>query len=96
MKTAKLGTILTKKELQQAQNIFLEATSEGESAAARITAELIEPNLARINKAMGQENDPHYLGYAVEFALRANLPTPTQAANPDAEGYKCEDPTVCE
>jgi hypothetical protein len=72
MKTQTLGSILTPHELTLAQNIFLEASSENESAAARITAEIVEPNIERINKATGQENDPRYLGYAIEFALRAN------------------------
>jgi hypothetical protein len=69
----RLSQILSEHELQQAQRFVLEASSEGESAHDRITAEIIEPNLARINEATGQENDARYLGYAIEFVLRANL-----------------------
>lgn len=34
-----------------------------------IQREIIEPNLARINRALGQENDARYLAYAVEYAV---------------------------
>lgn len=30
---------------------------------------LIVPNMERINEALGQENDPDYLAYTVEYAL---------------------------
>lgn len=78
MKYLSLGSVLTKKEIAQAQNYILEASAEGESAegesaAARISAEIIEPALERINKKTGQENDARYLGYAIEFALRAAM-----------------------
>ncbi len=73
MKHLSLGSVLTKKEIAQAQNYILEASAEGESAAARISAEIIEPALERINKKTGQENDARYLGYAIEFALRAAM-----------------------
>ncbi len=97
MKYLSLGSVLSKKEIALAQNFILEAQAEGESAAARITAEIIEPALERINKKTGQENDARYLGYAIEFALRAAMVrSATQRANVDAEGFKCEDPTICE
>lgn len=73
MKYLSLGSVLTKKEIAQAQNYILEAQAEGESAAMRITAEIIEPALERINKKTGQANDARYLGYAIEFALRAAM-----------------------
>ena len=31
-----------------------------------ITKNIVKPNLDRINKATGQENDPDYLGYLIE------------------------------
>lgn len=35
--------------------------------ANRIAKEIIEPNIARINAALGQENSPKYLAYVVEY-----------------------------
>ncbi len=35
--------------------------------ANRIAKQIIEPNIARINAALGQENSPKYLAYVVEY-----------------------------
>ena len=35
----------------------------------KVRDELIIPNMERINKALGQENDPDYLSYAVEYVM---------------------------
>src|SRR6266550_3272941 len=100
MKTLTLGNILTKSEIEQAQRFILEAQADKESASARIAAEIVEPALERINKKTGQANDARYLGYAIEFALLAGMQESArrraQEENIDAEGFKCEDPTVCE
>lgn len=37
--------------------------------AKTICAEVIQPNIARINKALGQENVPMFLAYAVEYVM---------------------------
>jgi len=37
--------------------------------AVDIEREIIRPNIDRINAALGQENDPMYLAYAVEYVL---------------------------
>ena len=37
--------------------------------ARRICEEIIKPSIARINRALGQENDPMYLAYVVEYAI---------------------------
>ena len=39
--------------------------------AKDICKEVIEPNIDSINKKLGQENDPMYLSYAVEYVLTA-------------------------
>lgn len=36
---------------------------------ANVLAEVIEPNMAEINRKLGQENDAGYLAYAVEYVL---------------------------
>lgn len=40
--------------------------------AKQIHDEVIKPNISTINKLLGQENDPMYLAYAVEYALGHN------------------------
>lgn len=37
--------------------------------AATVAKEVIEPNIEAINKKIGQENDPKYLAYCVEYAF---------------------------
>lgn len=70
MKTMCLDDFLTRKEIARAQALY-RATSEGPEGYARLVcAELIRPNIARINAALGQPNDPMYLAYAVEYAMR--------------------------
>ena len=34
-----------------------------------ICEQVIKPSIRRINRDLGQENDPMYLAYAVEYAL---------------------------
>ena len=38
--------------------------------AKKICEEITKPNITEINKKLEQENDPMYLAYAVEYALR--------------------------
>ena len=42
---------------------------DGKTFAQRVADKLIIPNMDRINKALGQENDPMYLAYCVEYVL---------------------------
>lgn len=37
--------------------------------APKILKQIIAPNLDRINKALGQENDARYLAYVVEYIV---------------------------
>lgn len=60
MKHVTLQDFLTDREIDRA--IKLER-------ASAICQEIIEPNLLRINRDLGQENDPMYLAYAVEYAI---------------------------
>jgi hypothetical protein len=65
-KSITIGDILTEPEIAKAQKIFKEDPA---NFHRRCVEELIKPNMARINKALAQENDPSYLAYAVEFVL---------------------------
>ena len=37
--------------------------------AKKICEDIIKPNIEEINKKLGQENDPMYLAYAIEYAI---------------------------
>jgi len=66
-KTLPIGQILTQKEMKEAIRLYKKcATSQ---FAERCAVEIIEPIIDRINEASGQENDPKYLAYCIEFAL---------------------------
>jgi hypothetical protein len=56
--------LLNEQMLQQAIAIW-----ERGGRAAEIAKEVIEPNLEAINRHLGQENNPKYLGYAVEYVF---------------------------
>lgn len=68
VKTLHLGSILTNKEMKEALKLYKKA--ETHQFAERCAAEIIRPIIERINKDLGQENDPLYLAYCVEYAIR--------------------------
>jgi hypothetical protein len=51
---------LTEREIRRAQEL---------KDARRICEEIIKPSIGRINRALGQENDPMYLAYMVEYVI---------------------------
>ena len=61
MKSITLADFLTDAELALAAGL-------GDRKAVR--DQIIIPNMSRINTALGQENDPNYLSYAVEYIMR--------------------------
>jgi len=60
MKHATLKDFLTDHEIRRAMEL---------QNARAICEEIIKPSILRINKDLGQENDPLYIAYAVEYAL---------------------------
>jgi hypothetical protein len=68
MKHCTVGDILTDAEIERAKELYRQYKNTGQFAS-KVCVELIEPNMARINKQLGQENDAKYLAYAVEYAL---------------------------
>jgi hypothetical protein len=67
MKTVGISDFLTSKEITQARKLYLKTETH---LFAKECAELIiKPALAKINQKLGQENDPRYLAYAVEYFL---------------------------
>ena len=66
-KTIPVGAILTQKEMKEALKLY--DTAENHRFAERCAAEIIGPVIDRINKDSGQENDPRYLAYCIEYAI---------------------------
>jgi hypothetical protein len=69
MKHMTLKDFLTDAQIAECVTIAQEPDPSEPSLARRICARVIEPNLAEINRKLGQENDPRYLGYLIEYAL---------------------------
>jgi hypothetical protein len=62
MKKVTLLDFLTPAEIEHARKL---------KSASEIKRKIIDPNLRRINAALGQQNDPMYLAYMVEYVLTA-------------------------
>ncbi len=73
MKTITLPDILTDVEIKRALHIF---ESDRPNFHKRCIDELIAPNMSRINKSLGQENDSSYLAYVVEHVLNTCAESP--------------------
>jgi len=70
MKMIALGDILTNEEIADALRLFKECQKDcGVGFAGKCAKQIIEPVLDRINKKLGQENDAHYLGFAIEYVF---------------------------
>ena len=72
MKTVSITQFLTEAEIQRALELWNKRTTDrkiGWNDARCICDEIIRPNIERIKRALGQENDPMYLAYAVEFVM---------------------------
>ena len=63
-----IDQFLTAAEIRKAAAIYKKHRGTGR-VVETIDAEIITPNMERINKALGQENDSRYLAYAVEFVM---------------------------
>lgn len=75
-KTVALADIFTPSEIERAREMYRQESDE--SFNVRVVRELIEPNMARINAATGQENDARFVGYAVEYCLMGETRKPTR------------------
>jgi len=71
MKTVSLQDFLTEGEILRAIKLY--KTCSAGTFAKTVDAEIITPNLTRINRALGQENDPRYLAYVVERVLMEHI-----------------------
>lgn len=67
-----LAHFLTRDEIQRCADLWQEhrkRTNPIGGFAQTIANEIIEPNIARINTTLGQQNDPKFLAYMVEFMM---------------------------
>lgn len=62
---------LTEAQINQAAKIYKDTPSGRQ--ATEICERVIKPNLAEINRKLGQENDPKYLAYVVEYVFSQTL-----------------------
>lgn len=68
MRTVSLDQFLTVHEIDAAIKLYHELHNTGRFASVLSTS-IITPSIERINTALGQENSPLYLAYAVEHTL---------------------------
>jgi hypothetical protein len=68
VKQITIDQFLLPSEIERAVTLYKTLGETGKFAST-LDTEIITPNLERINKALGQENDSRYLAYAVEFVL---------------------------
>lgn len=69
-KSVTLDQFLTPEEIMLAAQMWRGPfTNDSRSFAQKVCDEIIKPNMERIDKALGQENDPMYLAYCVEYVL---------------------------
>lgn len=67
MKVISIVDFLTESEIRKAKALY-DTADEG-TFARRCDEEIIRPVLPRINAALGQENEPRYLAYAVQHVF---------------------------
>lgn len=65
MKTITLPDFLTETQIKNAASWY---QTDRLHFHQRVLDDIITPNMAKINKALGQENSPEYLAYVVEYA----------------------------
>lgn len=70
-KKVRITDFLTHAQLQQC--IALYKACNGYGFAQRCCDEIIKPNINAINAKLGQENDPKYLAYAVEYVMMGSV-----------------------
>ena len=62
-----IGELFTASEIKAAVSLS-ESCKPGQFNAL-VVEKVINPALERINKTTGQENDPRYLGYLLEYGI---------------------------
>lgn len=60
---------LTPEEIEQAKALYRANKDTPTKFHKAVVDQIIRPNIRRINADLGQDNDPGYLGYAVEYVF---------------------------
>jgi hypothetical protein len=71
-KNVYLTDFLTEREIKRCGVLCRKVEPSKRNAA--IIEQVIAPNLERINRALGQDNDPKFLAYAVEHTMLVRPP----------------------
>jgi hypothetical protein len=66
-RTIQITDVFTDEQIEAAVELY-ESCSPGTFNAA-VVEKIVQPALSRINQVTGQENDPKYWGYALEYAI---------------------------
>lgn len=61
-----ISQFLTEEEIKQAVKLY---TEDPVHFHKRCVAEILKPNIRRINADLGQQNDAGYLAYMVEYVI---------------------------
>lgn len=69
MKQVALTDFLTRKELCQITELSVSIDPMSAEFIDLVEKKFIQPNMERINRSLGQENDSRYLSYAVAFVF---------------------------
>lgn len=64
-----LPDFLTDEQIEQARKIYVACQNSDKMPASEIAKQVIEPNMAEINRKLGQENDAHYLAFCCEYVF---------------------------
>lgn len=68
-KNMTLPEFLTEAQIEAALKLYKETPTEKLNKALR--EQILEPNMEEINRKLGQENDPAYLAYAIEYVFNS-------------------------
>lgn len=71
MKSVTIQDFLTPEEIEKASDLYTKCAADDHSAPFSVLCarDIIEPVIDRINRDLGQENDPKYLAYCVEYVM---------------------------
>lgn len=70
-KAVTIADFLTGAQVRQCIALYKEC--KGRGFAQLCCDQIIKPNIAEINVKLGQENDPKYLAYAVEYVMMGSV-----------------------
>jgi hypothetical protein len=67
MKTVSITDFLSNAQIKKVESFAKKYGSENKEFFDAVLKHIIEPNIKEINQKLGQENDPKYLTYAIQY-----------------------------